>query len=300
MLEYLRSDYSPLEISYTASSYATNVYFEVYDLNTQEFIQGGKATKTASSVFKLTLDANSTTYDRNIKIEYVTTSGSGAYNQVQYAALVRPYATVSQIRDIASIDVSTTDAAIKRLERRARLSINASLGYDFYKNKRTVTVYGNNTDVLTLPDNLFRIDAVYEDDILIYERDNSLYQLDYPLEIGESSNRIKIVNSDEETEILEFPRFSVFYYQGIFKKDFAYKIDGVWGWDYVPADVEEATALLVNDYLCNDFNIRNKNISELSNDAYDIKYGSDFATGTGNLLVDNLLAHYKIPRYMVI
>jgi hypothetical protein len=153
---------------------------------------------------------------------------------------------------------------------------------------------------LTLPDNLFRIDAIYEDDVLIYERDNSLYQLDYPLEIGESSNRIKIVNSDEETEILEFPRFSVFYYQGIFKKDFAYKIDGVWGWDYVPADVEEATALLVNDYLCNDFNIRNKNISELSNDAYDIKYGSDFATGTGNLLVDNLLAHYKIPRYMVI
>ena len=300
MIEYLRSDNSPLEITYTASSYATNVYFEVYDLNTQEFIQGGKAAAGASSIFTLTLNSDSTAYDRDIKIEYVTTSASGAYNQVKYASLIRPYATVSQIREIASISDTTTDATIQRLERRARLSINASLGYDFYKNKRSVTVYGNNTDVLALPENIFRIDSIYEDDILIYERDNSLHQLTYPLEIGPSSNRIKIINSDENKEIFEFPKFSVFYYQGVFKKDSAYKIDGIWGWDYIPADVEESTALLVNDYLCNDFNIRNKNISQLSNDAYDIKYGADAATGTGNLTVDNLLAHYKIPRYMVI
>ena len=86
----------------------------------------------------------------------------------------------------------------------------------------------------------------------------------------------------------------------MFKKDYAYRIDGIWGWDYVPADIEEATALLVNDYLCNDFNIRNKNISQLSNDSYDIKYAGDAATGTGNLTVDNLIAHYRQPRYLVV
>lgn len=301
MIEYLRTDNAPLNITYTASSYAANVYFEVYDLDTQEFIQGGKATKGASSVFTVTLNSDSTAYDRNLKIEYVTTSGSGAYNDLQYASLVRPYATMAQIRSIADVSDSVTNAAIQKLERRARLNLNAFIGFDFYKKKKSLTVYGNNTDVLTLPESIFRIDSIYEDDILIYERDNSTYQLEFPLEIGPSSNRIKIVNSEEESkEILEFPKFSVFYYEGIFKKDHAYKIDGIWGWEYIPADVEEATALLVNDYLCNDFNIRNKNIAQLSNDSYDIKYAADAATGTGNLTVDNLIAHYRQPRYMVI
>jgi hypothetical protein len=74
----------------------------------------------------------------------------------------------------------------------------------------------------------------------------------------------------------------------------------VFGYEYIPAEIELAAALLVEDYLCNDFNIRNKNIIELSNDSYDIKYGLDLATGTGNLMVDNILAKYLQPRYLVI
>ena len=40
MIEYLRQDNNPLTITYTASSYATNVFFEIYDLDTEEFVQG--------------------------------------------------------------------------------------------------------------------------------------------------------------------------------------------------------------------------------------------------------------------
>jgi hypothetical protein len=305
MIEYLRSDNLPLTLSYSASAYAGNVYFEVYDLDTEEFIQGGKGVPRASSAFSITLNADSTAYDRNLKIEYVTTSASGAFNDIQYVSLIRPYASINRIVDLAEIDVTTLGSAsaskLQRLERRARLSINSYLGFNFYKEKRTATVYGNNTDVLTLPYPIYRIDAIYEDDILIYQRDSETDQLEFPVEIGPSSNRIKIVNSSEKNkETLEFPKFSVFYYDGLFKKDFSYKIDGIWGWEYIPSEIEEATALLVNDYLCNDFNVRNKNISQLSNDSYNIKYNADFATGIGNLLVDNLLAPYREPRYMVI
>ena len=164
-----------------------------------------------------------------------------------------------------------------------------------------MTVFGQNADIITTPIPIQRIDKIYEDDLIVYEKDNPDYQLDFPLEIDSSKTRIKIVNSSTNNkEILEFPKFSVFYYEGIFRKDFAYKIDGIWGWEYVPSDIELATALLVEDYLCNDFNIRNKNISQLSNDSYNIKYGSDFSTGTGNLVVDNLIAKYKEARYMVV
>jgi hypothetical protein len=301
MLEYLRKDNSPLTISYTASSYATNVYFEAYDLDTEEFIQSGAATTSGSSIYSITFTADSTSYDRNIKLEIITTSSANAYNEIQNVSLIRPYASVSRIESLATIPANTASSTLLKLERRARLSLNAFIGHSFYKLKKDLTVYGNNTDVLTLPENLYRIDKIYEDDLLVYERDNSNVQLEYPIEIADSRNRIKIVNtSSKSKDTAESPIFSVFYYQGVFKKDHAYRIDGIWGWDYIPADIEQATALLVEDYLCNDFNIRNKNIAELSNDSYNIKYGSDFATGTGNLAVDNLIAHYKEPRYLVI
>lgn len=303
MIEYLRKDNSPLTISYTASSYATNVYFEAYDLDTEEFIQSGAATTSGSSIYSITFTADSTSYDRNIKLEIITTSSAGAYSEIQNVSLIRPYASVERILDLADIPAtaSANTSLLTKLERKARLSLNAFIGNSFYKLKKDVTVYGNNLDVLTLPENLYRIDKVYEDDLLVYERNNSTIQLEYPIEIADSRTRIKIVNSSlKSKEVAESPIFSVFYYEGVFKKDHSYRIDGIWGWDYVPADIEQATALLVEDYLCNDFNIRNKNIAELSNDSYDIKYGSDFATGTGNLTVDNLIAHYKEPRYLVI
>lgn len=305
MIEYLRADNAPLTLSYSASSYATNVYFEAYDLDTNEFIQGGKGTTAGSAIYSITLNSDSTSYDRNIKIEFVTTSSSGAFGQIQYISLIRPYATINRIVELADIDVTLLGSAsaskLQRLERRARLNINAHLGFNFYKEKRSITIYGNNTDVLELPDSIHRIDSIYEDDLLIYERDNETYQLDYPIQIGPSLNRIRIGNTAEvNKEIFESPKFSIFYFEGTFKKDYAYRIDGVWGWEYVPSEIEEATALLVNDYLCNDFNIRNKNIAQLTNDSYDVKYAANAATGTGNLVVDNLLSPFREPRYMVI
>lgn len=302
MIEYLRTDNAPLNISYTASSYATNVYFQVYDLDTDEFIQGGQGVAGASYTYNIVLNADSTEYDRRLRIEYITaTTASGARKEISFASLMRPYATPTRIRELADISDTITDDQLRKLERRARLTINSYLGFNFNKENRDITVYGNNTDILNLPEKIYRVDSIYEDDLLVYERNNSTYQLDFPIEIGTSNNRIKIVNSSlENKETLEFPKFSVFHYDGVFKKDYAYKINGVWGWEYVPSEVEQAAALLVEDYLCNDFNIRNKNIAELSNDSYDLKYGKDFATGTGNLTVDNLLSIHKQPRYMVI
>jgi len=304
MKELLRQDGAAYNFIYTASSYATNVFYEVYDLDTNEYLQGGKgAGPTASFNYTISLNKDTTEYDRNIKIEFVTTSQGGAFSEIQYLALVRPYATPNRIIELADIpsSASANTNLLRQLEKKARLSLNSYIGDNFYKEKRTLTVFGQNADIITTPIPIQRIDKIYEDDLIVYEKDNPDYQLDFPLEIDSSKTRIKIVNSSTNNkEILEFPKFSVFYYEGIFRKDFAYKIDGIWGWEYVPSDIELATALLVEDYLCNDFNIRNKNISQLSNDSYNIKYGSDFSTGTGNLVVDNLIAKYKEARYMVV
>ena len=299
MLEYLRKDNFGLDITYTTS--ASAVLFTVADLDTGLELQTGSATAvTGSSVYSVSLTTSTTQYDRNIKITYQEFNNSASSSNIVYAALVRPYATVDRIR--ALVDVSdSSDDTLKKLERRARMAIDSFLGFGFYKEYKTVDVYGNNTDILQFNDNIISVSKIYEDDILTYELGSETYQFEYPIEISTSGDRIKIVNtSTKNKEMLEFPKFSVFHYDGLFHKSYLYKVEGVFGYEYVPSDIEEATALLVEDYLCNDFNIRNKNISQLANDSYTIKYGSDAATGTGNLTVDNLLAKYIQPRYLVI
>lgn len=304
MIEYERVDGNPFVYTYTASTYATAVFFEVYDLDTNEYLQGGsgKNSVSASTEFKITLNTDTTEYDRNLKLNFFTTSPLGSFPETRYISLIRPYASIERIKELADIDTAIVgDNDIKKLERRARLTVNAHVGFDFYKKKIEMTVYGNNSDVLTLHDNILRIDYIYEDDLLIYDGLENENPIGYPLDISFSKNRIRIKNSLEKNkQLYEFPPFSIFDHQGIFKKDYVYKIEGLFGWEYVPADVEEATALLVDYFLCNDFDIRNKNIAQLSNDSYSLKYGPDGFYGTGNLLVDNLLSNYREIKYMVI
>jgi hypothetical protein len=302
--EYLRTDYDDLTISFTAASGITSVIFEVYDLDTDEFIQSGTTSSAASSVFNATLTQDSVQYDRNVKIDWTSSTASGASSTVEIASIIRPFATATRIRSIADIDSSETDSAIKKQERKARMYIQIQTGTEFTKKYKSVVVYGNNTDVLTLLEPIIRLDKVYKDDILIYDSlsSPSVNSLDYAIEPSISKYRIKAIIEDNEYErgLLESPDFSVLPYDGIFEKDVQYRIVGIFGYAYIPPDIEQATALLVEDYLCADASVRNKNISKLSNDSYDITYATSAAQGSGNLIVDAILARYRQPRFMVI
>lgn len=312
MIEYLRSDNSELEIIHITVQGITGVTFEIYDLDTDEFVQSGTAPLTASAhggsssfSWTATLTSDSAAYDRNVKIEWVQTTASGASATIEYASLIRPFATASRIKSLATIENSITDATLEKNERKARYFLQSHIGIDFTKEYNSMVVYGNNSDILSLPTPLIQLDKIYEDDILIYDMVSSasVNELDFNLEASLSRTRIKIINTEDEFEraVQEFPEVHVLPYDGVFKKDCQYKITGVWGYQYVPNEIEQATALLVEDYLCNDFNIRNKNISKLSNDSYDLTYASNAGTGTGNLLVDKLISPWlNAPRFMVI
>ena len=109
MIEYLRSDNSELDITFTAGTGVTSVVFEAYDLDTNDFIQSGTTSSAASQVFTATLTADSAAYDRNIKMEWISSTASTSTNTISYLSIVRPFATVSRIRELADIDSSVTD-----------------------------------------------------------------------------------------------------------------------------------------------------------------------------------------------
>ena len=303
MIEYLRSDYSDLNITFTANAGITSVVFEAYDLDTDEFIQSGTTASGASSIFTATLTEDSISYDRNLKIEWVSSTASGASSTINYYSIVKPYATATRIRSLADIDSSVSDSTLEKSERKARNYINSITANYFSTRYQTVVVYGNNSDVLTLQYPIVRIDYIYEDDILMYDAVStaSFNKFDYDIEPAVSKWRIKAIGSEnsssaktisDDRPVLEYPEVSVIPYDGIFKKDYAYKIVGVFGYNYVPNKIELATSILVEDYLCNDWNLRNKAIQSMKNDSYQVQYSKDFAGGTGNLMVDSLLSEW--------
>lgn len=303
MKQYTRLDNSSASITITTSSNITRVYFEIYDLDSNDFIISGQAASGASYIFTATIPEDYNTYDRNIKIDWtkVTASG-GASNSIDYASLIRPYATASRIREIADISITVTDSELEKAEKKARLFLQSYLPMSFTKEKSSVISYGNNSDILSLPVRILELTSIYEDDILIYDSSASINKLDYELEISNSHTRIKIVNKDTNIyDVMEYPEITILPQIGVFKKDRMYKVTGIFGYEYVPNAIETATSILVEDYLCNDWSIRNKAIQSMKTDSYDIQYSKDFSGGTGNLQVDMLLSPwYHDPRFMVI
>lgn len=307
MIEYLRSDNAELQISFTAASGVTSVVFESYDLDSASFVQSGTTSSAASQVFIATLTTDSAQYDRNLKIEWISSTASAASSTILYYSIKRPYATVSRIKELVDIDTtSVTDETLKKYEKKARLYIEAYTGIRFTKEYDQIVRYGDGSDTLLMPTQVLRVDQIYEDDILVYDPNNAtgpINKFDYLIEVAPSKTILKIINDNSLNAggINEFPDTSLARVQATFVKDRAYRVVGVFGYEYVPNEIELATALLVDDYICNDWNIRNKGIESLRTDSYTIQYAKDFAGGTGNLLVDNLLATYTfMPKYMVI
>ena len=307
MIEYLRSDNAELQISFTAASGVTSVVFSAYDLDTASFVQSGNTSSAASQVFNGTLTTDSTKYDKNLKIEWVSSTASGASNTLVYYAIKRPYATVSRIKELVDIDTtSVSDSTLRKYEKKARNFITAYTGIRFAKEYDSIVAFGDNSDTLLMPVPVLKVDQIYEDDILVYDLSTagaSVNKFDYVIEVGPSKTIIKIRNDAAAAAggINEFPDTGIIRGAATFVKDRAYRIIGAFGYEYVPDEIELATALLVDDYICNDWNIRNKGIESIKTDSYDLQYGKMFASGTGNLLVDSLLAPWVgQPRFMVI
>jgi hypothetical protein len=170
MIEYLRSDNAELQISFTAASGVTSVVFESYDLDSASFVQSGNTSSAASQVFNATFTIDSAQYDRNLKVDWVSSTASGASSTILYYSIKRPYATVSRIKELVDIDTTTvSDDTLKKYEKKARLFIEAYTGIRFTKEYDAIVQFGDNSDTLLMPTQVIKVNQIYEDDILVYD-----------------------------------------------------------------------------------------------------------------------------------
>jgi len=88
---------------------------------------------------------------------------------------------------------------------------------------------------------------------------------------------------------------------GDFRTGISYELDGVWGWEEVPAQVNEAARLLINDYACANQAYRDRYLTSMTAADWRIQYHSGAFLKTGNVRADQLLSNFVLQRgWMVI
>lgn len=243
--------------------------------------------------------------DRNktlrLKWEY-TINGTSVLREDE-VFIVTPYVDFNHVQDLG-FSTDSSDPNYKsykeliRAEKYARKQIEEYTGQKFYLYDDLYVVYGYDSDTLPVPSKINQLHELYSNDVLLLDTINGIDNWNYPVEISESGygiriNRAGLLDNTVYTANGMVPP-SIHDSSGIFQSGIAYKIQGRFGWEKVPDNVELAAIELMKDYFSKDTMWRNKYVKSISTFDWDFEYTGDAYTGTGNAYADNLLADYVL------
>jgi len=307
MREYLRSYDSTLTIPYTAVAGTTTVEYVLTDLNTQEEFASGNAVSAGANVWNVVLSKDEAKYDRDAKLNLTISNGSTEIEENYLISIVRPYAIATDIA--AALELTITNnptsgnqikqSTLERLERYARTYIDTNID-SFYFEKKYANGYGQDSDAINFTEQVKSIYKIYEDELIMYDTTSSpaLNEFELDLVISPSKYQIKMVEPGEI--INEWVQTRVLVAPVAFKKGKDYKFYGEFGWEFLPNDIQYATTLLVNEYLCTDFNYKARGIAAVSNYSFNVKYAETAMSASGNAFIDSILAPYKKLDFMAV
>ena len=242
-----------------------------------------------------------TNRNRTLRLEWYYTIGSTNVTRSDEVYVVTPYVDFNHVQDLG-FSVDSSDPNYKsykeliRAERYARKQIEQYTGQNFYLYDDLYVVYGYGSDVLPLPAKLNTLHELYANDSLLLDNLNNINNLSYDVIIAESGYGIRIDRSSIVDNTVYVANGmvppSIYDVNGVFQTNVPYKVQGKFGWEKVPDEVELAGIELMKDYFTKDQVWRNKYIKNISTFDWDFEYTSEAYAGTGNAYADRLLADY--------
>lgn len=242
-----------------------------------------------------------TNRNRTLRLEWYYTIGSTQVVRSDEVYVVTPYVDFNHVQDLGfSVDSSDPNyksyKELVRAERYARKQIEQYTGQNFYLYDDLYVVYGYGSDVLPLPAKLNNLHELYANDSLLLDNLNNINNLSYDVIIAESGYGIRIDRSSIVDNTVYVANGmvppSIYDVNGVFQTNVPYKVQGKFGWEKVPDEVELAGIELMKDYFAKDQVWRNKYIKNISTFDWDFEYTSEAYAGTGNAYADRLLADY--------
>jgi hypothetical protein len=253
------------------------------------------------------LPSSATSTDRVLKVVWSYSISGRSIQETEYVYVVTPYATVDEI--VAELGYSSRPEdpnyfsyeKIRTAERAARMMISNELGFTMGKRTGSTTAYGSGADVLVLSEKILSISELYENDELMVDVSENYNIFGFNVEITETGYGIRIVPPNpgddiDERESIDF----IGYEKGRFRDGYRYKINGVLGWNYIPAEIKQCVFLLVNDLLCNDSIWRSRYVKKINSGQMSVELSSLTFNGTGNAIVDAILQKFKMIQAVII
>lgn len=243
--------------------------------------------------------------DRNktLRVQWEYTIDSISVVRSDEVYVVTPYVDFNHVQDLG-FSTDSSDPLYKsykeliRAERYARKQIEKYTGQKFYLYNDVAVVYGYGSDILPVPAKIYELHELYGNDMLLLDNINNVDNWNYPVEISESGYGIKINragmldNTVYTANGMIPPTIHDSY--GVFQSGVPYKVQGYFGWEKVPDEVEQAAIELMKDYFAKDTTWKNKYVKKISTFDWDFEYTSEVHAGTGNAYVDRLLAEYVL------
>ena len=267
--------------------------------------------ETDQGVYEAYPPLSLTTRNRTLKFLWQYDIGGESITKEHLVFCVTPYCDITQAVDELGFGVDPSDPnhktydEILAAERYARKIIENYTGQNFYLYDDVQTVYGSGSDVLPLPYKLNTLHELYQNDILLEDTINNVYNWGYNVQISESGfgirvNRANMLDNTVYTANGMVPPSINYSGSGMFFKDYTYRVQGRYGWDKVPDEIEIACIELMRDYFSRDKMWRNKYVKNVKTFDWNFEYNGDSFTGTGNLYVDKLLDAYVLTQMVVI
>lgn len=215
-------------------------------------------------------------------------------------SIIRPY--------VNPADLGSTPSEIKEYkmyEIIARSIIDTYINDGFYNHKSILQAQGTGTDYMPVWRMANRVLKVYENNILIYDKDaadptTNLYDFSVTLDnsaIQKTSNTYYNRLTQTQPDLaLPISRGDIMFENrregGVFTKGYDYLFVLDEGFRAIPPDVARATTMLINDLKCGNLDYAKKYISSYDTDQFTIKFDSQVFSGTGNMIVDRMLDKY--------
>jgi hypothetical protein len=242
--------------------------------------------KVSGNILGISLPGN---YDSSYKVEIVKNLGAVGETILKDETyeIVRPYVAPSTKATTAS-DI----AAYAINEEIARAIIDSIVVEGFYYKKKVLHFTGTGADYLPIWDDVKKVLAVYENNVLVEDREYEVSS-DKTAIIEKSSDNI----NRAESSPLVLPAASSdsldpqFIYRG-FGKTWDYLVTVEHGYTAVPSDIVRATEMLVHDLECGKLDYYKRFISSYNTDQYRIQFDKGLFEGTGNIIVDKILSKY--------
>jgi hypothetical protein len=266
--------------------------------------------ETDNGLYQIFLPTSLTNKTRELKVSW--TYAISGLTQVKEHKLfvVQPYTDLAQASTVMGIGNDLSDPNYKSYdelfaaEKYARKVIENYTGQEFYQYYETHSVYGTDSDTLSLPSRITNLYKLYSNDVLLEDNINNIDNWNYQVDITESGfgiriNRAAMLDNTVYTANGMVPP-SIHDSPGIFQRGVRYTVFGKFGWAEVPDEVELACIELMKDYFSKDNLWRNKYVNKISTFDWDFEYGSGATSGTGNLYADQLLSDYVVSKVLLI